>query len=139
MNRFNRMSGANAPKPDPNKGVKPVADKQDSAAILQQSNTATSIAVDKELLDGEVLSQINEAVIQVLRRSLAEVGDQPHSCRLTRSVKRELKDVSYQAEKDGFKCDVNKIVRLGIEYLLLDLRTNGKKGILYQYLNSTRY
>lgn len=78
----------------------------------------------------------DEELVPLLRSLLLLSGDKPLTCRVDPGEKRALKDMVYEMDNEGFRCDINKIMRIGLNWLIVDYKKNGQESILYRTVQS---
>lgn len=71
-----------------------------------------------------------DSMIENIRRAVRKPGSRVSFARLTEEEKSLLEDIAYTYKRQGIKTSENEIVRVAINYLILDYQTNGQTSIL---------
>lgn len=71
-----------------------------------------------------------EYIVETIRKAVKQFGKEPATQRLTMEEKQELKDIEYSYDRQGIKTTGNEIIRIAINFLILDYKKNGVNSTL---------
>jgi hypothetical protein len=76
--------------------------------------------------------------IEFIRRAVKKFGKESATQRLTSEEKRDLRDIEYVYDKQGIKTTGNEIIRIAINYLVMDYKKNGSSSTLDKVLRKLK-
>jgi hypothetical protein len=82
------------------------------------------------------VSRSSESVIEIIRKSVKEVGKDQAIFRLTNKEKRELADIAYNYKRQGTATSENQVARIAINYLFEDYKEKGKDSFLNKVIEA---
>lgn len=88
---------------------------------------------DAEKIAGP-LARYDDRVIETVRKTVKTVGQEAAFLRVTHEEKQRLADVAYSFKRKGIRTSENELVRIGLNFLLLDHRDSGKESVLERVL-----
>ena len=77
-------------------------------------------------------------MLRQLRQAVRRIGKEAATYRFTREEKDGLAEVIYQQSKAGVRACENEIVRIGVNWMLLDYRAKGENSLLASALRALR-
>ena len=75
-----------------------------------------------------------DEVLEAVRRAVKQVGKEPATQRLTLDEKQALKTIEFTYGQQGILTSGNEIIRIAMNYILKDYRTNGEQSIVAKVL-----
>ncbi len=83
-----------------------------------------------------MVSSNHDTIIQIVRKSVKELGKEAATHRFTVEEKRAVLDLIYIYKNAGIKTSENEVARIAINYILEDYKQNGQNSILDQALKA---
>ena len=80
------------------------------------------------------LARCRDSTIETIRKTVKQTGREAAFLRLTNDEKRQLADLVYAFRRQGLKTTENEVVRIALNYLLLDHGESGKESVLERVL-----
>ena len=121
------------PKPAPKVEHPPInlpVEKKNDSVNSNDSNHANTSA--------SVLANIQDDIVETIRKTVKQVGKDTLFVRLTPDEKHQVASVVYALNEmyrgEGRKTSENEIGRIGINFLLEDYKANGEQSILAKVL-----
>jgi hypothetical protein len=78
----------------------------------------------------------NDSMIEIIRKSVKELGKEAATHRFTVEEKRGVLDLIYSYKGVGIKTHENEVARIALNYILEDYKQNGKNSILDKVLRA---
>lgn len=72
--------------------------------------------------------------IEVIRKAVRQLGKESTFSRFTREEKEALGDVVYSYKRSGIRTSENEVIRIAVNWLLEDYRSDGQNSVLAQVL-----
>lgn len=72
--------------------------------------------------------------IEVIRRAVKQLGKESTFSRFTREEKDALGDIVYSYKRSGVRTSENEVIRIAVNWLLEDYRSDGPNSVLAQVL-----
>lgn len=122
-------------KPSPNQQQSPIdlpAEKKNDSVSSKDSNQANTHA--------SMPANIQDDLIETIRKTVKQVGKDALFVRLTPDEKHQVTSVVYAINEmyrgESRKTSENEIGRIGVNFLLVDYKTNGEQSILAKVLTA---
>lgn len=72
------------------------------------------------------------SMVETLRKAVKVVGKEAATHRFTKEEKLSIADIVYTYGRKGYTTSENELVRIAINWLVLDYKQNGEKSILHE-------
>ena len=76
-----------------------------------------------------------EQRIEGIRKAVKQLGKEATFCRFTQDEKNGLGDIVYTYKRNGIRTSENEIVRIAVNWLIENYRTDGPNSVLAQVLD----
>jgi hypothetical protein len=73
--------------------------------------------------------------IEIIRKNVKRLGKEATFCRFTQEEKNALGDIIYTYKRSGIRTSENEVVRIAINWLLENHRSDGQNSVLAQVLD----
>jgi hypothetical protein len=83
-----------------------------------------------------VVPDNDDVMIEMIRKSVKELGKEAATHRFTVEEKRGVSDLIYAYKGAGIKTHENEVARIALNYILEDYKQNGKNSILDKVLKA---
>jgi hypothetical protein len=123
------------PPPPVKKEPEPVAEKPTStpppvAAKPQAIKKSVMVDSKKASMNASTLANKHGEVIEIIRKSVKQIGKEVTFVRLTSDEKTQLSEIVYTYKRLGIKTSENEIARIGLNHLIEDYKFNGEASVL---------
>ena len=78
------------------------------------------------------------SLVRQLRKTVKVLGKEAATHRFTREEKDHLADIVYTYGRQGFRTSENEVVRIGVNWLLVEYGANGKGSVLHRVLRALK-
>jgi hypothetical protein len=75
-----------------------------------------------------------DGMLETVRKAVRQIGKEPATQRLTLEEKKALRAIEFTYAQQGIMTSGNEIIRIGMNYILLDYQRNGENSILANVL-----
>ena len=101
-----------------------------SATTLAQAGAATFTLPERSSPESDA-----EQRIEGIRKAVKQLGKETTFCRFTQDEKNGLGDIVYTYKRNGIRTSENEIVRIAVNWLIENYRTDGPNSVLAQVLD----
>jgi hypothetical protein len=122
------------PSPVVTKPAKKSKKKEKSVPTEPQTSLHRDIVVSRH--HDTMVQDNNSDMIEMIRKSVKELGKEAATHRFTVEEKRGVSDLIYAYKGTGIKTHENEVARIALNYILEDYKQNGKNSILDQVLRA---
>jgi hypothetical protein len=77
---------------------------------------------------------LDDDPIEIIRTAVKQFGKESATQRLTLEEKQNLRDIEYAYDKQGIRTTGNEIIRIALNFLVLDYKKNGLNSVLAKVL-----
>jgi len=118
--------------------IKPAKDGEPDSGIMtpRHHDTMTpryhTTTTPQSEISGLPMSE--EALFEVVRKSVKKIGKEAATHRFTLDEKHHLADIEYTYKRRGIKTTENELTRIAINYFIEDYRINGERSLLAKLL-----
>lgn len=77
-------------------------------------------------------------LVRQIRKAVHRIGKEGATYRFTHEEKAGLMEVVYQRGRAGIRTSENEVVRIGVNWLLLDHSAQGERSVLARALKALR-
>ena len=120
----------------PEKNGKPAPEQAGEALETKETPSKSELPTQSSDLsskqDSKLASMLSlpSVLVESIRKIVKALGKEVLYVRLTQEEKEKLGDVSYTYKRQGIKTSDNEIVRIAINTVLEDFKTNGEASML---------
>jgi len=100
------------------------------------SHRDTMTSHSHAIMTSSMISRHNDAIIEIVRKSVKVIGKEPSTHRLTLEEKRAITEIIYAYKKINIKTTENEIARIAINHLVNDYKENHENSILHQVIKA---
>ena len=121
-----KTPGAFAP-PAP---VQPASTEASIAAVVKPGTRDTTIPRQRGV--------ITASTVRSLRKAVRVIGKEAATHRFTSQEKDHLADIVYTYGRQGYRTSENEVVRIGVNWLIVDYQENGRQSVLHKALKALK-
>jgi len=130
--RLEHHSPTSSPSSLPQSPSHPSTETASADKSVDDEQRASVLASNQASL----LASYHASIIDIIRKTVKNVGKEVTFVRLTPEEKNRLTDIAYTYKRQGIKTSENEISRIAINFLLEDYKTNGETSVLAKVLAS---
>ena len=79
---------------------------------------------------------VTVSTVRSLRKAVRVIGKEAATHRFTPEEKDLLADIVYTYSRQGYRTSENEVVRIGVNWLIVDYQENGKQSVLHRVLKA---
>ena len=81
---------------------------------------------------------ITASTTRRLRKAVRVIGKEAATHRFTPEEKNQLADIVYTYGRQGYRTSENEVVRIGVNWLIVDYQENGRQSVLHKALKALK-
>ena len=78
----------------------------------------------------------HDTIIELVRKSVKELGKEAATHRFTLEEKKELADIIYSYKNRSVRTSENEVTRIAVNFIIIDFKENGENSILDKTLKA---
>jgi hypothetical protein len=78
---------------------------------------------------------LDHELVETIRKNVKRLGKEATFCRFTQEEKNALGDITYTYKRSGIRTSENEVVRIAVNWLLENYRSDGQNSVLAQVLD----
>ena len=121
-----KTPGASAP-PAP---TQPASIEASIAAVVKPGTRDTTIPRQRGV--------ITASTVRSLRKAVRVIGKEAATHRFTSQEKDQLADIVYTYGRQGYRTSENEVVRIGVNWLIVDYQENGRQSVLHKAMKALK-
>jgi hypothetical protein len=126
--RRRTASSKKQPAPSTTTYAEPAVAREDQERVAE-SRTTYSLPESPSPAPGK------EQRMEGIRKAVKQLGKEVTFCRFTQDEKTSLGDIVYTYKRNGIRTSENEIVRIAVNWLIENYRTDGQNSVLAQVLD----
>ena len=81
---------------------------------------------------------ITASTVRSLRKAVRVIGKEAATHRFTSQEKDQLADIVYTYGRQGYRTSENEVVRIGVNWLIVDYQENGRQSVLHRAMKALK-
>ena len=78
------------------------------------------------------------STVRSLRKAVRVIGKEAATHRFTSQEKDQLADIVYTYGRQGYRTSENEVVRIGVNWLIVDYQENGRQSVLHKAMKALK-
>ena len=111
-----------------------VASTKKKPKVIPPHHQAATVSSNHAAMSPRHHDTMIPSTLETIRKAVKQIGKEAATHRFTEDEKREIAEIVYTYERQGYRTSENEITRIAIHWLLQDYQMDGVQSVLARLL-----